>query len=80
MDLSALHVAVCNLVRGSEGEEQPTVSTAERRALRALRRRLTSVGGELHRLSPPSGSLWWLAPPEIVAPDEHQIHDQAARQ
>lgn len=80
MDLSALHVAVRNLVRKSEWEEQPTVSTAECRALQALRRRLASVGGELHRLLPPSGSLWWLASPETVAPAERQSLDRATRQ
>lgn len=64
MELSALHHAVRRLARGGEIGELESVSAAERKALRALQRRLQRVGGEIARLAPPSNPPVWAVTPQ----------------
>lgn len=66
MDVATLHTAVRSLTRGGPGAETELPS-AERLALRALRRRLRAVGLRMDRLVPPSGSRIWLAAPHVAA-------------
>lgn len=64
MNLSTIHTEVRKMVRG--GKTERALSGAEGRALRALRRRLDVVDGQISLIVPPAGESWWFAPATIV--------------
>ena len=66
MHLSAIHEAVRAMVQGNvtgtahqSGSDEEPMSGVERAALRALRRRLRNVRGDVRRLVPPAEAVVW---------------------